>query len=306
MHVFNIPEDILYELSYFLIWRDVINFCIMNKSMHKFIMKFNVLNGAISATERGIIHKALECGFGQPSPSKNLFVWGLKHIYEREIYKSISKKWVSLKQMGDRYFQKYYFMNKVLNEELRVWSPFIFTSNFRKTNEHWIACCHTHCQSNTYSLWNGREEFNPNSPECNAFAKLIQEMTLMIRDNMTQVGSVRVIGAPYSQWDATPPTPLRALKKIYIYAKRCKTNGVLGQKRDCFRNIKWQENLIHIPTEYVGKNIKDKKSFHALQCMKLTRGKKAKVRCGFSIYRNPKHNWEWYLRVTFDKIKIYV
>lgn len=306
MHVYNIPEDILYELSYFLKWRDVINFCIMNKSMYSFIIKFDVLNASIIATESTLIQKALECGFGPPEPSENYFICSLKRIYQREIYNSISKDWVTLKKMGDRFCQRYYFMNKVLNEELRVWSPFIFTSNFSKTNENWIANCHTHTSTRNWGSWDTREDFKANSPECNEFANLIQEMTIMIRDNMTHVGSVLVIGAPYSQWDATPPTPLRALKKICIYAKRCKTNGILGQKRDCFRNIKWQENLIHIPTEYIGKNIKDKKSFHALQCMKLARGKKAKVRCGFSVYRNPKQNWEWYLRVTFDKIKIYV
>ena len=226
----------------------------------------------------------------------------MKRVYEREIYNSVNRNWVIIKKLGDRFYQKNYFMNKVLNEDLRVWSPYILTSNFSKNKEHWIANCHTHAGN----LWDKREDFRAASRECDEFVRLIQEMTILIRDNLTHVGSVRIIGAPYSQWDTTPPTPLRALKKICIYAKRVKTDSILGQKRDCFRNIKWQENLVHIPTEYIGADIKDKKSFHALQCMKLNRGKKAKVRCRFSIYRNPKQNWEWYIRLTFDKIKIYV
>ena len=293
MHVFDLPEDLLKHLILYLPWRDLIHYSATNKLLYNWNSKNinTVMSKAIRSKEGFKLMKYEQITESDDSND----ITKLKTILSRSIHRPINSRWMELKECAGRLFA----MNYVLGEEMKVWSPIIPTHKFSMTAEHWIANCH--CAPP--SVWSSRD-FKAVSSSHDTLAHMLQDMTTMVRDKAANVCSVLVVGSPYKEWDTTPPTPLRALKDIKIYAKRNEATGTYG--RNGFKRQKIGKD-IHIPTEYVDRTNKTTtKSFHALQSMKLNRGKEGRVRIGFSVYVNPAKRWEWYIRCVFDKIRIYV
>ena len=293
MQVFDLPEDLLKHLILYLPWRDLIQYSATNKLLYKWTNKNTdtVMSKAIRSKEGFKLMKYDQI----TEDNTNTDLVKLKTLLSRHIYRPINSRWMEIKECGDRL----YLMNYVIEEELRVWSPLIPTHAVATSSEYWIANCR--CARN--SKWSDRD-FNPMSSGHNTLAHMIQNITTMIRDTNTGVCSVIVVGSPYKEWDTTPPTPLRALKNVKIYAKRNEATGTYG--RNGFKRQKIGRD-VHIPTEYVDRiNKKTVKSFHALQSMKLNKGKECRVRIGFNLYRHQDKRWEWYIRCVFDRIQIYV
>ena len=296
MYVFELPEDLLRHLILYLPWRDLVNY----NSTCKLLMHWGWKNDEV------IMSKAVRSAFnfklmkyeqitGDNSASDIL---KLKNMLCRNVHYPIKSNWLELKECSGRL----YVMNYVLDEEMKVWSPMIPTHKFSTTNEHWIA--QVKCGQTSVPTWSDRS-FDAVSSSHDTLAHMIQDITVMVRDKLlSRCCSVIVVGSPYKEWDSTPPTPLRALKTVKVYAKRNENTSTYG--RNGFKRQKVGKN-IHIPTEYVDReNKRTIKSFHALQSMKLNRGKFCRVRIGFKIYQNPAKRWEWYIRCMFDKIRIYV
>ena len=292
MQVVDLPEDLLRHLILYLPWRDLINYGATCQMLWWWIDKnFTTMDKAVRKTEGFKLMKYEQMNIG----SKISDIDKLKAILSRQIYRPIDSNWMEIKECWDRL----YVMNYIIGEEMKVWSPIIPTYHFTTTNEHWIA----QCRCAQASTWSDRD-FNPISPEHNTLSRMVQDITTMIRDKVKSCCSVVVVGCPYKQWDTTPPTPLRALKYIKIYAKRYENTGTYG--RNGFKRQKIGRD-IHIPTEYIdSKNKTTTKSFHALQSMKLNRGGECRIRIGFNLYVNPAKRWEWYIRCVFDRIRIYV
>jgi len=234
-------------------------------------------------------------------------LYKLKQIYSRLVGDPLNLRWVSTKMYAD----KCYIMNILLNEQLKVWSPFFYTTQFERTQQYWIA--NLPCGTNSYGPIS--RTYIPSSPQYDTLVRMVQSMTWLVRDAIPRCTEVMVVGCPYREWDHTPPTPLRAMTKLKVYAKRIKeTAAYRPQKKrrtmygssETTGNLQWTGNEVHIPTEYIdAKGHTIKKSFHARQAMDLSRGKRCKVRMSFSVYQGKKR-WEWYIRCMFDKIRIYV
>jgi hypothetical protein len=292
MHVFDLPEDLLKHLILYLPWRDLIRYKLTCNMLWWWIDKnFLIMDKAVRSKWGFKLMKYEHITISDGSSD----ITKLKTILSRNIHRPINSRWMEIKECGHRLF----VMNYVLGEEMKVWSPIIPTHLFTATSEHWIAMCR--CAQ--ASKWSDRD-FNAVSDGHNTLARMIQDITTMVRDKAANVCSVVVVGSPYKQWDTTPPTPLRALKAVKIYAKRNEATGTYG--RNGFKRQKIGRG-IHIPTEYVDRiNKTTSKSFHALQSMKLNKGKECRIRIGFSVYVNPAKRWEWYIRCVFDRIRIYV
>lgn len=293
MYVYDLPEDLLRHLIIYLPWRDLINYngsCkflynwgeknqkIMSKAIRKkegfMLMKYDILHASDKSSD----------------------IYKLKTVLSRKIHRPIKSSWMELKECANRL----YLMNYVIGEEMKVWSPIIPTHSFTSTKEHWIASIRCAKMSNGWS----NRDFNSISESHNTLAHMIQDLTVMVRNRARDCCSVRVVGSPYKEWDTTPPTPLRALKIVQVYAKKNENTGRYG--RNGFKRQKLGKD-IHIPTAYIDRNNKTTtKSFHYLQAMKLNKGRDCQVRIGFSLYVNPAKRWEWYIRCVFDRIRIYV
>ena len=234
-------------------------------------------------------------------------LYKLKQIYSRLVGDPYNLRWVSTKMYGD----KCYIMNILLNEQLKVWSPFFYTSQFERTQNYWIA--NLPCGTNSYGPIS--RTYIPASQQYDTLVRMVQSMTWLVRDAIPRCTEVMVIGCPYREWDHTPPTPLRAMTRLKVYAKRTKDNASFRPQKkrrtmygssETTGSLQWSGNEVHIPTEYIdGKGHTIKKSFHARQAMDLSRGKRCKVRMSFSVYPGKKR-WEWYIRCMFDKVRIYV
>ena len=115
--------------------------------------------------------------------------------------------------------------------------------------------------------------------------------------NIKLSGSIRVVSCPYRNWDTTPPTPMAALEKVKVYANIYK-HGIGKRKR-----VEVSKN--HIPTRYWHSRNHFTQSFHALQCMNIKKGNRARVLASFKIFRSPDKSYEWFLKCIFHKIDIY-
>ena len=311
-----LPEDLLWHLIRFLPWRDMIAYGSTCHMLMKwvFVGPFDQLNDAIKKENATMLYQYEELfeangckrfddgtyGFTEP-------IVQLRNIYSRLVGNPIDLRWISTKMYGD----KCYIMNILLNEQLKVWSPFFYTHQFERTQQHWIA--NLPCGTNSYGPIS--RTYVPSSPNYDKLVRMVQSMTWLVKDAIPRCTEVMVVGCPYREWDHTPPTPLRAMTKLKVYAQRMKqTASYRPQKKrrtmygssETTCNLQWTGNEVHIPTEYIdAKGHTIKKSFHARQAMDLNRGKRCKIRMSFSVYPGKKR-WEWYIRCMFDKVRIYV
>lgn len=301
-----LPEDLLWHLIGFLPWRDMIAYGSTCKMLMKwvFVGPFNQLDDSIKSQSGTMLYQYEELCHNEEHQRP---LYKLKQIYSRLVGDPYNLRWISTKMYAD----KCYIMNILLNEQLKVWSPFFYTNQFEKTEKYWIASLP--CGTNTYGPIS--RTFIPASPQYDTLVRMVQSMTWLTRDAIPRCTEVMVVGCPYREWDHTPPTPLRAMSRLKVYAQRTKdTAAYRPQKKrrtmygssETTVNLQWTGNEVHIPTEYIdAKGHTIKKSFHARQAMDLRRGKRCKVRMTFSVYPGKKR-WEWYIRCMFDKIRIYV
>lgn len=300
-----LPEDLLWHLLGFLPWRDMIAYGSTCNLLWKwvFVGPFDQLNDNIQKEQGAMLFQYDEMMRRGQSMPKTAYR-SLKQIYERQIGTPLE---ISTKMFSE----KCYIMNMLLNEQLKVWSPLFYTTQFERTSNYWIA--NLPCGSNSYGVIN--RTFVPSHPSYEHLVRMVQSMTWMVRDAIPRCTEVVVLGCPYREWDQTPPTPLRAMTRLKVYAQRTKDHASFRpvKKRrtmygssETMGTLKWTGNEVHIPTEYIDdKGHTIKKSFHARQAMDLNRGKRCKVRITFSVYPGKKR-WEWYIRCCFDKIRIYV
>jgi len=301
-----LPEDLLWHLIGFLPWRDMIAYGSTCHMLLKWVFEgpFNQLDDSIQSQSGTLLFQYDELCENERFESP---LYKLKQIYSRRVAAPINVRWVATKMYGD----KCYLMNFLLNEELKVWSPCFYTSQFERTQDYWIA--NLPCGTNSYGPIS--RTFVPSTPSYDTLVRMVQSMTWLVRDAIPRCTEVMVVGCPYREWDHTPPTPLRAMTKLKVYAKRTKTNASYRPQKkrrtmyggsETTVNLQWTGDEVHIPSEYIderGHTIK--KSFHARQAMDLNRGKRCQIRMSFSVYPGKKR-WEWYIRCMFDKIRIYV
>ena len=308
-----LPEDLLWHLIGFLPWRDMMAYGSTCKMVSKWVYvgPFDQLDDAILKECGPMLYQYLEL-FGENNRQRGMAeleppAIQLRQIYSRLVGDPIDLRWISTKMYAD----KCYIMNILLNEQLKCWSPFFYTSQFERTQNYWIA--NLPCGTNSYGPIN--RTYIPASQQYDTLVRMVQSMTWLVRDAIPRCTEVMVVGCPYREWDHTPPTPLRAMTKLKVYAKRTKDNAAFRPQKkrrtmygsnETTGSLQWSGNEVHIPTEYIDdKGHTIKKSFHARQAMDLNRGKRCKVRMSFSVYPGKKR-WEWYIRCMFDKIRIYV
>ncbi len=301
-----LPEDLLWHLIGFLPWRDMMAYGSTCHMLYKwvFIGPFNQLDDSIKSQSGTMLYQYEELCHDEEHQRP---LYKLKQIYSRLVGDPYNLRWLSTKM----YHDKCYIMNILLNEQLKVWSPFFYTNQFEKTDKHWIA--NLPCGTNSYGPIS--RTYVPASTQYDKLVRMVQSMTWLIKDAIPRCTEVMVVGCPYREWDHTPPTPLRAMTRLKVYAQRMKeTASYRPQKKrrtmygssETTCNLQWTGNEVHIPTEYIDdKGHTIKKSFHARQAMDLNRGKRCKIRMSFSVYPGKKR-WEWYIRCMFDKIRIYV
>lgn len=308
-----LPEDLLWHLIGFLPWRDMMAYGSTCKMLLKWVYvgPFDQLDDAILKECGPMLYKYLEL-FGENNRQRGMAeleppAIKLRQIYSRLVGDPIDLRWISTKMYAD----KCYIMNILLNEQLKVWSPFFYTSQFERTQNYWIA--NLPCGTNSYGPIN--RTYIPASQQYDTMVRMVQSMTWLVRDAIPRCTEVMVVGCPYREWDHTPPTPLRAMTRLKVYAERMKVNASFRPQKkrrtmygssETTGSLQWSGNEVHIPTEYIdAKGHTIKKSFHARQAMDLDRGKRCKVRMSFSVYPGKKR-WEWYIRCMFDKVRIYV
>lgn len=310
-----LPEDLLWYLIGFLPWRDMMAYGDTCRMLHRWVYRdpFDRLDNTIIKECGPMLYQYVELHEPGGKIGQRDFAMSeppmiqLRQIYARLVGDPIDHRWISTKMYAD----KCYIMNILLNEQLKCWSPMFFTHQFERTQQHWIA--NLPCGTNSYGPIS--RTYIPASTQYDKLVRMVQSMTWLVKDAIPRCTEVMVVGCPYREWDHTPPTPLRAMTRLKVYAQRTKDTAsyrpqkkrrtIYGSSQTCV-NLQWTGNEVHIPTEYIdtkGRTIK--KSFHARQAMGLNRGKRCKIRMSFSVYPGKKR-WEWYIRCMFDKIRIYV
>ena len=272
----DISEDLLCHLTTFLPWKTLITYCSTNKLLWIWYKtKTQIIENSIFVTSGAILQRYWNL-VGYDSSKRYLDT--LKIIFSRNINRPYNYKTVAIKQL----YRNYYFMNPILNEEFKVWSPLFNTRNVEKTRDNYIVSIGSKQeQSETIQTWR----------------KLIQQMTILMYRNIKHSSSIRVVSCPYRNWDTTPPTPMAALERVKVYANIYK-HGIGKRKR-----VEVPKN--HIPTRYWHSRNQFTQSFHALQCMNVKKGNRARVLVSFKIFRSPDKSYEWFLKCQFHKIDIY-
>lgn len=284
----KLPHEIIWHIISYVRSDNILSWCTIDKKTY-------------SVTNKEIIDKCIYNNYEDTllmyqalSGVTNLFEnMGFRQLMYNILSRDLTRgniydvSFILLKQ----FYARYDFVNVLFNEGLALWSPSFPTWSFEKNKEHWIA---------KIKLFEGNRVFTYNQP-CWTLAKIIQNMTMQMRTVIDKCNSVRVVGAPYMNGDDTPPTPMEALCYLKVYCKWCDVVPVkYGPKRRAAQGLK------HIPTEYINRYTKEiRKSFHARQCMDLNQGSHCQVRLKFAVYQDRRQPWLWYLRVLFDKIKIY-
>ena len=280
--LYFIPEDILFHIAVFLNVKTLVNYSIVNKLMFNFVNKKKVYNAAINAkwgNKLMLFYSILE---QEPNDLRE----GVKNMLGKRFGEPYDANFVRFKSFGTRHT----FTNLLFNnEELRLWSPKFPTGNFEKNNSNWIATMHL--GSWRYDNIKYKDRIHE------TIGRTIQHMKLLIRTQISRADDVVLVG------DASNLPFGGDCFRIKIYCKWCDHYSSSSQP--------WKkrkvEGIRHIPTEYIDEKQKTvKKSYHALQCMKLEQGSKCSVRIGFSIYPNARNSWQWYIRLNFDKIRVYV
>ena len=290
-------HDLLFYIAEYVGALDIINFCTIDKETYAFSKK--LWQNDELERNMDLIDKAIYSHWNGLLCIYQAFTGDECENIKQTIYNILMRD-ISVGRVYDHNFvllkpchTRFNFVNVLFNEDLALWSPPFPTWSFEKNKQHWIA-----------SIITGRinsREMNTYSETHWRLCKLIQNMTMQMRTVIDRCNSVRVVGAPYAQWDDTPPTPMRALHNIKVYCKWCDQVPIkYGPKRRAAQGLK------HIPTTYINRYTNEvRKSFHPRQCMDLHQGSQCQVRLRFSAYQCNRQPWVWYLRIMFDKIKIY-
>tara|TARA_E500000331_G_C17177834_1_gene679150 strand:- start:167 stop:1021 length:855 start_codon:yes stop_codon:yes gene_type:complete len=278
----ELPEDILLYISRFLHVKTLILYTILNKLIYKFINKKNITNDAINAkwgNKLMLFYSILE---KEPTDLR----LGVSKMLGKRFGDPYDSNFVRFKSFSTRHI----FTNLIFNnEELRLWSPRFPTGNFEKNRENWIALMHLG------SLQYNNIKYKDRAHE--TIARTIQHMKLLIQTQMPRVNEVILVGG-------NPHLPFSGdCLRIKMYCKWCDQFATPSQP--------WKkrkiEGIRHIPTEYIDKRKNTiRKSYHALQCMKLEQGSTCSVRMGFNIFPHGRNRWQWFMRINFDKVRIYI
>ena len=278
----DLPEDILLYISRFLHVKTLILYTILNKLIYKFINKKNITNDAINAkwgNKLMLFYSILE---QEPTDLR----LGVSKMLGKSFGDPYDSNFVRFKSFGTRHI----FTNLIFNnEELRLWSPHFPTGNFEKNRENWIALMHLG------SMHYNNIKYKDKAHE--TISRTIQHMKLLIQTQMPRVNEVILVGG-------NPHLPFSGnYLRIKMYCKWCDQFATPSQP--------WKkrkiEGIRHIPTEYIDKRKNTiRKSYHALQCMKIEQGSTCSVRMGFNIYPSKRNTWQWFMRINFDKIRIYI
>ena len=278
----ELPEDILLYIAVFLNVKTLVNYAIVNKFMFNFVNKKKMYNGAINAkwgNKLMLFYSILE---QEPNDLRK----GVKNMLGKRFGEPYDSNFVRFKSFGTRHT----FTNLLFNnEELRLWSPKFPTGNFEKNKLNWIATMYlgSVCYNNI--------KYKDRAHE--SISRTIQHMKLLIQTQIPRANDVVLLGG-------NPHLPFGGdCTRVKIYCKWCDHYSSPSQP--------WKkrkvEGMRHIPTEYIDEKQKTvKKSYHALQCMKLEQGNKCSVRIGVNIYPSKIGQWQWYMRLNFDKIRIYI
>ena len=272
--IMDLPEDVLCHLTTFLPWKTFLQYSYTCKLLYNWsILKSDILEKSVYTSNEDILKKYWSL-FGKRK-QKNLHI--LKNIYSRRLNEPYNHNTVYIKRLYNQYF----FMNCMLNDEFKIWSPLFKTSDIEITDNKYIVSIGGNYYSKLLDTWKN----------------ILQTMTILMYRNIPHSASIRIVSCPYRQWDTTPPTPIAALDIVKIYANKYK-DGLGKRKRS-------EAMKKHIPTKYWHSKTSFNQSFHALQCMNIKKGSTARVLTSFKIFRNPNSSWEWFLKCTFDKIDIY-
>ena len=261
-YIMLIPDEILIEISSFLPWKTLLNWYTSCRLLAAWAKRRpGILDRSVSVGCGDIVDKFIMLAKNQGYNAMNK-IDIVKKIYSRKIHM------VNILKLHNNYF----FMNRVLNERFKVWSPVFSTSNIDRTFSKWIVQC-----------YGTTEQFE-------TFQHTIQSMVNMVR-GATGAGNVVVVGC--SRQEGFRPGEFQKFK---IYANIYRDGG----KRKRGEGAKQ-----HIPTKYWHSPTQYTQSFHALQCMNIHVGRRANVLTTFKIYRNPERSWEWFIRCNFSAINIY-
>jgi len=200
----------------------------------------------------------------------------IKRCFERR-YGDFEMKHIGIKPYGS----KYIFWNLILNEPLRMWSPYMKGNSFTMSRNKYIL----EWASNRTSITQFEHIFRHYLPHV---------MTLHIKD----CRSVR----PYSVTISNRGTYLRSSANRFG-----NSFSLLPSKRKY--NIKGNFNNVkqnHIPTIYYSNTQRFvRRSYHALQCMKISNKDSVKALVKWDCFPHREGFGLWVLKCSFEKVKVY-
>ena len=292
--IFLLPEELIIEIGTFLSAKDLTSYHLINKLVYNRINNPNkdIFYKAIQSqwgNKLLLFYTLLGCEYRDGQDLKDV----IKNIFSKRLSRPYDFRFITLKPFAT----SYRFLNILFDkEDLMLWTPTFLTSDFERNDKNWIGTLKLGTVKNDRVYYISKEH--------ETVARTIQHMDMQMRTIITRCTDVRIVGQTSRGTDhwSYGPVSMQNINKLKMYCQWCD----YVQKASAFKKRKVIGKK-HIPTEYINSQNKTKTySFHAMQCMDLHRGSRCSVRIKFKIYPNPAHSWQWFMRVVFDKIRIYV